>query len=163
MELKKRIQVVTVVAFLCVSIDQITKLIAAEYLPRNMVRSYFIGTLRIGYTENIGAFLGLGNGLSDEFRFGIFVLGVSVFLCLGITYLVTSPRLSANSLFAISMTLSGGASNLYDRVINNGAVVDFLNIGFGSFRTGIFNIADIAIVVGALLLLLLGSKPVTGR
>ncbi|MFD1879315.1 signal peptidase II [Vibrio chagasii] len=61
------------------------------------------------------------------------------------------------------MILSGGASNLYDRVINNGAVVDFLNIGFGSFRTGIFNIADIAIVVGALLLLLLGSKPETGR
>ena len=74
MELKKRIQVVTVVAFLCVSIDQITKLIAAEYLPRNMMRSYFFDTLRIGYTENIGAFLGLGNGLSDEIRFGIFVL-----------------------------------------------------------------------------------------
>lgn len=48
-------------------------------------------------------------------------------------------------------------------MINNGAVVDFLNIGFGSFRTGIFNIADIAIVVGALFLLLLGSKPETGR
>ena len=163
MELKKRIQVVTVAAFLCVCIDQITKLIAAEYLPRNMMRSYFFDTLRIGYTENIGAFLGLGNGLSDEIRFGIFVLGVSLFLCLGITYLMTSPRLSTNSLFAISMILSGGASNLYDRVINNGAVVDFLNIGFGSFRTGIFNIADIAIVVGALLLLLLGSKPETGR
>ena len=163
MEVKKRIQVVTVVAFLCVSIDQITKLIAAEYLPRNMMRSYFFDTLRIGYTENIGAFLGLGNGLSDEIRFGIFVLSVSVFLCLGITYLMTSPRLSNNSLFAISMILSGGASNLYDRVINNGAVVDFLNIGFGSFRTGIFNIADIAIVVGALFLLLLGSKPETGR
>ena len=43
---------------------------------------------------------------------------------------------------------SGGVSNFIDRASNNGAVVDFLNIGIGPIRTGIFNIADVAIMFG---------------
>ena len=55
---------------------------------------------------------------------------------------------------ALSCIFSGGASNLYDRALNNGAVVDFLNIGIGPLRTGIFNIADMAILFGAGLFLI---------
>jgi len=40
------------------------------------------------------------------------------------------------------LLFSGGISNFYDRVSNNDAVVDYLNIGIESLRTGIFNIAD---------------------
>ncbi len=43
-------------------------------------------------------------------------------------------------------------SNLIDRVAM-GSVIDFINVGIGSFRTGIFNIADVAIMAGAALLL----------
>jgi len=46
----------------------------------------------------------------------------------------------------------GGLSNLVDRIAYDGHVVDFLNIGIGSLRTGIFNVADMAITAGALLL-----------
>ncbi len=67
------------------------------------------------------------------------------------------------SLVALSMILSGGASNLYDRILNNGAVIDFLNIGLGSIRTGVFNIADIVIVVGVLMFILLGSNVEAGE
>jgi signal peptidase II len=45
----------------------------------------------------------------------------------------------------------GGASNLIDRAAR-GHVVDFLNVGLGSLRTGIFNVADIAVLLGALLI-----------
>ncbi|RBW67120.1 signal peptidase II [Vibrionales bacterium C3R12] len=163
MEVIKRIQVFMVVGFFCVSIDQATKLFASEYLPKNMMSSYFFDTFRIGYTENIGAFLGLGNGLSDELRFSVFVLGVGAFLFFGLLYLITSSRLNTMSLVALSMILSGGASNLYDRILNNGAVIDFLNIGLGSIRTGVFNIADIVIVVGVLMFILLGSNVEVGE
>jgi signal peptidase II len=44
--------------------------------------------------------------------------------------------------------------NLIDRIINDGAVTDFVRLGIGSFRTGIFNLADVAIVVGVVMLLL---------
>jgi signal peptidase II len=45
-------------------------------------------------------------------------------------------------------------SNLVDRLLYGGRVTDFLNVGIGSLRTGIFNLADMAILAGALLLVL---------
>ena len=47
-----------------------------------------------------------------------------------------------------SLVVGGGLSNLIDRVMRDGRVVDFLRVGFGDFRTGIFNLADTAIVLG---------------
>ena len=50
------------------------------------------------------------------------------------------------------MFLAGGLSNLVDRIAM-GSVIDFLNIGIGPIRTGIFNVADVAIMAGIALLL----------
>lgn len=55
----------------------------------------------------------------------------------------------------ISLVFAGGVGNLIDRIIHHGSVVDFINIGIGSFRTGIFNIADVAIMGGSIFLFLL--------
>ena len=49
---------------------------------------------------------------------------------------------------AIALIVGGGVSNLIDRLRYGGYVVDFLNVGIGSLRTGIFNVADMAIMVG---------------
>src|SRR5207249_7753307 len=53
--------------------------------------------------------------------------------------------------------LGGGLSNLLDRVAYGGYVVDFINLGIGSLRTGIFNAADVAITVGVLLVVFGGQ------
>ncbi|EHR6179853.1 signal peptidase II [Vibrio parahaemolyticus] len=158
MSIWKRFQVILLVSFFCIGVDQGTKLLASEHLSRNVINSYFSDVIRVGYTENIGAFLGLGNGLSDEHRFGIFVLAVGAFLLGLFFYLVINSKLNFNSLVALSMVFSGGASNFYDRVVNDGAVVDFLNVGFGSIRTGVFNIADMVIMIGGLMIILLQNK-----
>jgi signal peptidase II len=50
------------------------------------------------------------------------------------------------------MFLAGGISNLVDRIAL-GRVIDFLNVGIGPFRTGIFNVADVAIMAGIAVLL----------
>ena len=50
--------------------------------------------------------------------------------------------------------IGGGLGNLIDRIFNSGAVVDFVSIGLGGLRTGIFNVSDVAIVAGALLVFL---------
>jgi signal peptidase II len=47
-----------------------------------------------------------------------------------------------------SLVIGGGASNLIDRLVRDGRVVDFLRIGIGELRTGVFNVADAAIVLG---------------
>jgi signal peptidase II len=54
----------------------------------------------------------------------------------------------------LALVAGGGISNLIDRLLYNGRVTDFLNVGIGGVRTGIFNVADMAIMAGALLLLL---------
>jgi signal peptidase II len=54
---------------------------------------------------------------------------------------------------AILLFIAGGIGNLIDRMMHNGTVVDFINVGIGPLRTGIFNIADITIMGGAALLL----------
>ena len=59
------------------------------------------------------------------------------------------PPLSA---VAWSLVLSGGIGNLLDRLFHEGRVIDFMNIGIGSLRTGIFNVADVCITIGISLL-----------
>jgi len=67
------------------------------------------------------------------------------------------PRASQSWLgapVALALLAGGGTSNLLDRLLYDGRVTDFLNVGIGSLRTGIFNLADMAIMAGALLLVL---------
>jgi signal peptidase II len=56
-------------------------------------------------------------------------------------------RWSGTQLFGLGLVFAGGASNLVDR-ISRGSVIDFMNVGLGGLRTGIFNVADVAILVG---------------
>jgi signal peptidase II len=49
-----------------------------------------------------------------------------------------------------ALVLSGGIGNLIDRIGNEGRVIDFMNLGIGSWRTGVFNVADIVILGGGI-------------
>ncbi|MBK9949803.1 MAG: signal peptidase II [Nitrospira sp.] len=60
--------------------------------------------------------------------------------------------MSLDTVVAWSLVLSGGLGNLVDRIINDGRVIDFMNIGIGSLRAGIFNVADVYITVGVVVL-----------
>ncbi len=56
-------------------------------------------------------------------------------------------------LIPLSMILAGGFANLWDRILNGGVVIDFMNMGIGSLRTGVFNVADVFITFGVLVFL----------
>jgi len=101
----------------------------------------------LGYTENRGAFLGLGDHWPENTRFLIFTLFAGTMLFGFFVYSIFA-RINKPSIFGISLILGGGVSNLHDRLFNEGAVVDFLNVGFGGLRTGIFNVADMALMLG---------------
>jgi len=158
MKFSKRIFIILSICISCIGCDQSTKILAAEYLSKNELHSYFNDVLRIGYTENIGAFLGIGNDLPSEYRFWLFVVVVGLFLGGLLVYLLTYSKQSFWSLVGFSFLFAGGISNFYDRVVNNGAVVDFLNIGLGSLRTGIFNIADVTIMIGLAIVIFVSLK-----
>lgn len=151
LDTRKWIRVILTVILLIV-FDQIFKEVAIATLKGHPTISFLGDTFRLQYAENKGAFLSLGSGLSDQSRF--WVLGVIVLAFLSI-YASQVLRGTPNRIviYGISFVLGGGVSNLLDRFFRDqGSVIDFMNLGFGNLRTGIFNIADMAIVVGVSLL-----------
>ena len=154
----KRILIIAITLLCCVGCDQATKAVAKEYLPRNQVMSFAHDILRLEYAENRGAFLSIGATLTEKSRAVIFTLGVGA-LVIGIMgYLLFAPALSRSSTIALALIAGGGLSNLGDRIAYGGYVVDFLNVGVGSLRTGIFNVADMAIMAGVIYIVATAQK-----
>jgi signal peptidase II len=129
--------------------DRVTKHAASSFLAGMPSRTYLGDTVRLAYAENIGGFLSLGSTLPPAVRIAVFTAGTGLCLLLLVVVLVKWER---GVLSALSLTLfaAGGLSNWLDRVVR-GSVIDFMNLGVGSWRTGIFNVADVAIMVGACL------------
>ena len=138
----------------CVGCDQGTKLIATEHLEGGAPRSYLFGTIRLVYAENAGAFLGLGSGLSEGLR-NLLAIATAA-MVIGVFWMaVRGARSSMLHSISFALVAAGGASNLIDRALNDGRVIDFMVVGLGGLRTGVFNVADMAITAGALLLIAL--------
>lgn len=148
-----QIVIVAITLLACVGCDQATKAVVKEYLPRNEVLSFAGDTFRLQYAENKGAFLSIGSSLPETARGLLFTVGIGAIVFGILGYLLFVPALPFATTVALSLIAGGGLSNLIDRIAYGGYVVDFLNIGFGGLRTGIFNIADIAITAGAIYLL----------
>jgi signal peptidase II len=115
--------------------------------------SYLGDTLRLQLTYNRGAFLSLGHSLPDVLRHSIFTVGICFILLGALAFALLSKSGAFSVVLAVSLFIAGGVGNLIDRILHDGTVVDFLNVGIGSLRTGIFNVADVAIMGGAALLL----------
>ena len=77
-----------------------------------------------------------------------------VFVLATLLYAVVVLRLGRLRAVALSLVCGGGLGNLIDRIRFDGHVTDFLNVGVGSVRTGIFNVADMALMVGMVLFFL---------
>lgn len=156
----KRILLLLCVLTVCVGCDQTTKLLAESSLPSEQRLSFFADTVRLQVAHNEGAFLSWGGTLPESFRVAALRGGVAAMLAAMLMYALFSKKIGGLTMFAASLIFSGGVSNLIDRFAHNGYVIDFLNLGVGSLRTGIFNVADIAIALGALLLLMPGRLDV---
>lgn len=154
MPLKARLWLMVPVIGLGILLDQVSKIWAIAALKGQAATHYLADTIRIGYAENTGAFLGLGNNLDPSLRFWLLTASVGLFLIGLLVYLVIAKEMDKLNLAALSLIFAGGFSNFIDRALNDGAVVDFLNMGIGSLRTGIFNIADVYIMIGAGLIIL---------
>ncbi|RMH85653.1 MAG: signal peptidase II [Calditrichaeota bacterium] len=140
-----------------VVVDQITKLIAVMTLKHTPPRSYLGDFFRLQYAENTGAMLGFGSDLPEAVRFWVLTVMVGILLLGLLVYLLFNPHLRTSQVIAFSLISGGGISNFIDRLLNDGRVVDFMNMGIGWLRTGIFNVADVLIMIGLGMVLLLGG------
>jgi signal peptidase II len=132
-----------------VGCDRVTKQFAAATLSSGPRHSFLADTIRLEYAENPGAFLGLGATWPRPIRTGLFTFGNGIVLA-ALVMMAASRRWSRPMLAGMALLFAGGLSNLTDRAIR-GNVVDFMNVGVGPLRTGIFNVADVAITAGAVL------------
>lgn len=137
-----------------IALDQVTKYIAKSELGPNEVVHVLGNFFILVRAENDGAFLSLFSGLGPVLKI-IFLLVMPSLAMVGVlAYSLIKPGVSTVTLFGLSCIVAGGLSNLYDRIVNNMFVFDFMNMGIGPLRTGIFNVADLSIMIGIGVLLL---------
>jgi signal peptidase II len=131
--------------------DRVTKHFAVTTLAGMPEQSFLGDMVRLDYHENSGGFLSAGATWRPGIRVAVFQFANGIFL-LGTLILGARFKWSRLGRVGLVLFLAGGVSNLIDRIAI-GSVIDFLNVGIGPVRTGIFNVADVAIMLGIALLL----------
>jgi signal peptidase II len=149
-----RLALVAAVLLCSVSCDQVAKTLARASLAASPPVSLLDDCVRFELAQNRGAFLSLGESLPGAARYLLFVVLVGGALALTLAFTLRLRSANPVQLVALSLLTGGGLGNLIDRLLHDGAVVDFVSIGVGTLRTGIFNVADAAITLGVLLLLI---------
>lgn len=128
-----------------VAIDRVTKIAAVSALKSGDTKEFLFGLFQLRYTENTGAAF---SSFSDNKVILIVFTSLVIALCLFV--LMTNKVRSKAASVCLLLIVSGGIGNLIDRVAN-GFVVDFIEPLFMNFA--VFNVADIFITVGGILLI----------
>lgn len=155
----KKLILIAILFVTCIGCDQTTKQIAKNALQFELPISLLNDVLRFQYAENRGGMMSIGADLPDSVRFWFLTVFVGILLAGILLYTLFSRRLTRPQIVALTLIVGGGFSNLIDRIRNDGHVIDFLNLGLQNIRTGIFNIADVIIIAGTVMLLIASSKP----
>ncbi|MDD5066339.1 MAG: signal peptidase II [bacterium] len=155
---KKGIKTVLVVLFIVmlnIGCDQGTKDLARKRI-RHQGTINVVGSLVIlRYAENDGAFLSIGSRMPQPYKTILLVIFPIMIVIGSLLYISLNRGLSLLQTACLSSIIGGGISNIFDRILYNGMVTDFLNFGIGPVRTGILNCADLSITLGAVLLVIL--------
>jgi len=149
-----RLGLVAALLLACVGCDQVSKAVVRNHVALGHSQSFLGDTLRLTHAENPGAFLSVGASLPQLARVAVFQVGVAI-LVLGLLWYALFARQSGYwGTVGFSLLAASGLGNLIDRLLQDGHVTDFLNVGFGPLRTGIFNVADVVGVIGLAVLVL---------
>ncbi|RXJ52850.1 signal peptidase II [Gelidibacter gilvus] len=141
-----------------IAIDQISKIIVRGKIATNEVIEVIGDTFIMTKVENSGAFLGMGSELSPTLKWILLLILPVIVLGGVIYYIITNKTLDRLSLIAFCCIVGGGIANVFDRFMY-GSVTDFFHIDLGGvFRTGIFNVADMSVSFGMILLIIASFK-----
>ena len=155
---KFRYILISTIVSLSIAFDQFSKVWVRNnfenYSEKNLIGEFFT----LIKVENTGAFLGMGSELSEIPRI-ILLIVLPVVVLISITvYTYIEKTLDKISIIGFSLIIGGGIANIFDRIVY-GSVTDFLYINLGGvFKTGIFNIADLSVTTGMILILISSFK-----
>ncbi len=139
------------IAILVVVLDRLSKWLVATNINLHESISILPGFFRLTHVRNSGAAFGLFAESSSEWKVAILILFSILALAVVSALLWKNSHSMTTTGVGLALILGGAIGNLWDRLLT-GQVVDFLDFYVGSYHWPAFNVADSAIVVGALLL-----------
>ncbi|WP_299110749.1 signal peptidase II [uncultured Winogradskyella sp.] len=149
---------ITLLIVFNIAIDQITKVIVRNNMIQgargqiDVIKDYF----QLIWVENKGAFLGMGSDINPTLRLIFLLILPTIVLLYVIYYIIKTKELDRLSLIAFCCIIGGGIANVFDRIVF-GEVTDFFFIKITeTIKTGIFNVADLSVTIGMIMLLFSG-------
>lgn len=135
--------------------DQLSKQIVRQEVSYTDNIKILTNRFTLMKVENTGAFLSTGSELPSSIKFLFLTLLPIFVIAFGIYWLLIKNKIPRLIVIGSCFLIGGGIGNLFDR-IRYGSVTDFLHIDFGLFQTGVFNLADVSIMVGVILIFIQG-------
>ena len=155
---KNKYSLITLIVGLSIAFDQLSKIWVRNNFESYIEKSIIGDVFTLIKVENTGAFLGMGSELSEIPRILLLIV-LPIIVLISITlYTYLEKTLDQTSIIGFSLIIGGGIANIFDRIVY-GSVTDFLYINLGGiFKTGIFNIADVSVTTGMILILISSFK-----
>ena len=132
-------------------LDRLTKWSVASNIPLHDSVTVIPGCFQLTHVENTGAAFGLFAESTAQWKIGALVSFSVIALMVVSALLWKHSHSLSTTTIGLSLILGGATGNLWDRMMT-GHVVDFLDFYVGSYHWPAFNVADSAIVIGAILL-----------
>ena len=154
--------IILLLVILNISCDQVSKAYVRSNFEYNEQLHVIENHVILTKVENRGAFLSLGSDFPPILKNIMFLIMPCVLMIYLLVIVFIKANLEKMVLIGYCFIIGGGIGNIYDRLLY-GSVTDFMHIGFGALRTGIFNMADVSVMVGVGILVLFYSfskKPV---
>jgi signal peptidase II len=129
--------------------DRVTKDLAKEHLQNKEAIGYLNNTIKLVYVENTGAAMSFADELPKAASFWLLSM-LPLAVMIGLAYYVIShiKQMHPAKFISFALIIAGGLGNIYDRIVYDRHVTDFIYIGVGKLHTGIFNIADVCVSAG---------------
>lgn len=137
--------------------DQVSKALIVDLIPRNTIAVRVLGDfLWIVHARNTGIAFSMGDGLPSWMRMVLFSLLPLALIAGILIYYFRNDETTPVQRWALAAIVGGGMGNVVDRLFRPAGVVDFVSVKFyglfGMERWPTFNVADSAVVVGALII-----------
>jgi signal peptidase II len=141
-----------IIAASVVFMDQMSKWLVSQKIALYDGVDVVPGFFRLTHVQNQGAAFGLFSNSTSQWKVAMLIMFSVAALAVVSALLWKNGNAMNATAIALSLVFGGALGNLWDRV-SSGRVIDFLDIYYGSHHWPAFNVADSAIVIGAVLLL----------